>query len=128
MAKVFRLLLCDMIRPCLIQYFMLLFKKFQIECPNHHFVLSADLYTYCFKIELTFYCYITKPAIINIGHNDVKVRNTRFISFKLQENRTTFTIRRCVVHITRRKSTRKRGDGFPINHKTLLNFTFCYNL
>ena len=58
---------------------MLLFKKFQIECPNHHFVLSADLCTYCFKIELTFYCYITKPAIINIGHKDVKV--TILVSF-----------------------------------------------
>ena len=127
MAKVFQLLLCDMIRPCLIKYFMLLFKKFQIECPNHHFVLSADLCTYCFKIELTFYCYITKPAIINIGHKDVKVGI--LVSFLSNCRKTALHSQsEGVVHITRRKSTRKRGDGFPINHKTLLNFTFCYNL
>ena len=53
------------------------------KCPNHHFVLSAHLYTYCFKIELTFYCYITKPAIINIGHKDVKVRILEFHFFQI---------------------------------------------
>ena len=85
------------------------------KCPNHHFVLSAHLYTYCFKIELTFYCYITKPAIINIGHKDVKVRT--LVSFLSNCRKTALHSQsEGMVHITRKKINKEARWWF--SHKS----------